>query len=338
MSPPSGISSTARASGDCAVIGVDDDVARGLRREAAARHNRIGVVPVALDRPVGGGRFVPCRPAHRRRPAIVADFADVPTPAGRPQLRRTPPAPGRPAAGCGVVARGDHPTACAAIPACRTARSGSRRSARSSSSTTARRPTPTPGARAVVLSATSTGSSAARRRRAASTPLAALLRPHPPRLPDRRGDRAVRRPARGQAAVRPLRRPAVGARRAHMRAPRPRRPRRRWCCCRRPAPRGTSGRATSIAAMHSAPWRARCRARETRGESGMIQVPRDDRSVIGQWWWTVDRWALGAVLRDHGVRRDADAGRLAAGGASASAPTPSCSPSASSSSCRWRWR
>jgi len=28
----------------------------------------------------------------------------------------------------------------------------------------------------------------------------------------------------------------------------------------------------------------------------MIQVPRDDRSVIGQWWWAVDRWALGAVL------------------------------------------
>ena len=28
----------------------------------------------------------------------------------------------------------------------------------------------------------------------------------------------------------------------------------------------------------------------------MIQVPRDDRSVIGQWWWTVDRWSLAAVL------------------------------------------
>ena len=28
----------------------------------------------------------------------------------------------------------------------------------------------------------------------------------------------------------------------------------------------------------------------------MIQVPRDDHSVIGQWWWTVDRWALGAIL------------------------------------------
>ena len=32
------------------------------------------------------------------------------------------------------------------------------------------------------------------------------------------------------------------------------------------------------------------------GEGGMIQVPRDDRSLIGQWWWTVDRWTLGAVL------------------------------------------
>ena len=32
------------------------------------------------------------------------------------------------------------------------------------------------------------------------------------------------------------------------------------------------------------------------GESGVIQVPRDDRSVIGQWWWTVDRWSLGAIL------------------------------------------
>ena len=27
----------------------------------------------------------------------------------------------------------------------------------------------------------------------------------------------------------------------------------------------------------------------------MIQVPRDDRSVIGQWWWTVDRWTLAAL-------------------------------------------
>jgi cell division protein FtsW len=28
----------------------------------------------------------------------------------------------------------------------------------------------------------------------------------------------------------------------------------------------------------------------------MMQVPRDDHSVVGQWWWTVDRWSLGAIL------------------------------------------
>ncbi len=47
--------------------------------------------------------------------------------------------------------------------------------------------------------------------------------------------------------------------------------------------------------MRSAPWRGRCRAPRF-GEGGLIQVPRDDRSVIGQWWWTVDRWSLGAIL------------------------------------------
>ncbi|MBL8675521.1 MAG: cell division protein FtsW [Rhodospirillales bacterium] len=28
----------------------------------------------------------------------------------------------------------------------------------------------------------------------------------------------------------------------------------------------------------------------------MIVVPRNDTSVVGRWWWTVDRWSLGAVL------------------------------------------
>ena len=28
----------------------------------------------------------------------------------------------------------------------------------------------------------------------------------------------------------------------------------------------------------------------------MISVPRNDTSVVGRWWWTVDRWSLGAVL------------------------------------------
>ncbi|MCW5747943.1 MAG: cell division protein FtsW [Alphaproteobacteria bacterium] len=28
----------------------------------------------------------------------------------------------------------------------------------------------------------------------------------------------------------------------------------------------------------------------------MIIVPRNDTSVVGRWWWTVDRWSLGAIL------------------------------------------
>ncbi len=28
----------------------------------------------------------------------------------------------------------------------------------------------------------------------------------------------------------------------------------------------------------------------------MISVPRNDMSVVGRWWWTVDRWSLGTVL------------------------------------------
>ncbi len=27
----------------------------------------------------------------------------------------------------------------------------------------------------------------------------------------------------------------------------------------------------------------------------MIQFPRNDNSVLGRWWWTVDRWTLGAI-------------------------------------------
>ncbi|TXL73558.1 cell division protein FtsW [Vineibacter terrae] len=33
----------------------------------------------------------------------------------------------------------------------------------------------------------------------------------------------------------------------------------------------------------------------------MITVPRNDNSVVGRWWWTVDRWSLGAVLLIMGV-------------------------------------
>ena len=43
--------------GDCAVIGVDDEYSRAVFAEVAqhARRNRIGAVPVALDRPIAAG-------------------------------------------------------------------------------------------------------------------------------------------------------------------------------------------------------------------------------------------------------------------------------------------
>jgi UDP-N-acetylmuramoylalanine--D-glutamate ligase len=63
--------------GDCAVIGVDDDYSRAVFAKVAAR-NRIGAVPVALDRPIAAGI------SFRAGTLIDADgylanFADVPT-------------------------------------------------------------------------------------------------------------------------------------------------------------------------------------------------------------------------------------------------------------------
>jgi len=66
--------------GDCVVMGVDDDYSRGVFAEVAqnARRNRIGAVPVALDRPVAAGI------SFRAGKLIDADgylanFASVPT-------------------------------------------------------------------------------------------------------------------------------------------------------------------------------------------------------------------------------------------------------------------
>ena len=28
----------------------------------------------------------------------------------------------------------------------------------------------------------------------------------------------------------------------------------------------------------------------------MIAVPRTDNSILGRWWWTVDRWSMAALL------------------------------------------
>ena len=90
-----------------------------------------------------------------------------------------------------------------------------------------------------------------------------------------------------------------------------------------------------------APWRcvprhgARPAGGAEFGEGSVIQVPRDDRSVIGQWWWTVDRWSLGAVLAimAFGVLLTLAASPPAAERIGADS---FCSPSASSCSCRSR--
>ena len=150
--------------GDCAVIGIDDESSRAVYAKMAARAG-IVAVPVALERPVARRRVVPrrhadrCRRLHRR----LRRRAD---PAGRPQCaERRLRLGGLPLAR--RAAREDRGRASRPIPACRTARSASPRSAMSSTSTTARRPTPTPRRARCRPTATSTGSSAARRRRAA---------------------------------------------------------------------------------------------------------------------------------------------------------------------------
>jgi UDP-N-acetylmuramoylalanine--D-glutamate ligase len=65
---------------DCAVIGVDDDYSRAVFADYGklARHNRIGVVPVALDRLLAAGvSFHAGQLTDADR--YVANFADVPT-------------------------------------------------------------------------------------------------------------------------------------------------------------------------------------------------------------------------------------------------------------------
>jgi UDP-N-acetylmuramoylalanine--D-glutamate ligase len=66
--------------GDCAVMGVDDDYSRAVFAEVAqnARRNRIGAVPVALDRPVASG--ISFRAGKLiDADGYLADFASVPT-------------------------------------------------------------------------------------------------------------------------------------------------------------------------------------------------------------------------------------------------------------------
>jgi UDP-N-acetylmuramoylalanine--D-glutamate ligase len=66
--------------GDCLVMGVDDEYSRTVFAEVAqsARRNRIGAVPVALDRPIASG--ISFRAGKLiDADGFFADFADVPT-------------------------------------------------------------------------------------------------------------------------------------------------------------------------------------------------------------------------------------------------------------------
>ncbi len=67
---------------------------------------------------------------------------------------------------------------------------------------------------------------------------------------------------------------------------------RRSCCCRRPAPRSTSSRISSSAAMPSAPPSPTCGP----SRAGGVMNSRADRSTYASWWWTIDRVALLAML------------------------------------------
>ena len=194
--------------GDCAVIGIDDEPSHAVYDRMAARPG-IVAVPVALEHPVAGGvsfraGMLVDADGYRCRFLRRADAAGRPQRAerrlrlgGLPLARRAarkdrgrPQELSRPAAPPGARRFGRQ---------ChlRQRQQGDQRRRR--------------GPRAVVLSRhlLDPGRPGEGGRRGAAR---ALVRPHPPCLPDRRGDRAVRRPARGQACLQPLRRPQVGAR------------------------------------------------------------------------------------------------------------------------------
>ena len=63
------------------------------------------------------------------------------------------------------------------------------------------------------------------------------------------------------------------------------------CCCRRPAPPTTSSPISRCAATRFRDLVAR--AAEAR--SRRMMFARIDQSPVARWWWTVDRWTLGAL-------------------------------------------
>ena len=299
MSPPRRASSTASRPRDCAVIGVDDEPSRAVYRRAG---QRAGIAASCRWR---SSRRSPA--ASRAAPACwstpTATWSTSPT--CRP-CRATTTAQNAACAWAAcrwlgvpretIVAR-----RCRPIPACRIAWSGSRAiggvvfvndSKATNADATARG--------AVAYRRHLLDRSAARPKEGGIASLAPWFDAHPPCLPDRRGGRLFAGQLDGKL---PFSRcgdlqSALDA--AHARAAAPRRRRRRVVLLS-PACASFDQLRELRAARRCVPraWRAPCRARRLLGRSSVIQVPRDDRSVVGHWWWTVDRWSLGAVLAHH---------------------------------------
>ncbi len=159
---------------------------------------------------------------------------------------------------------------------------------------TARRPMPTPRRRRWPAMTTSIGSPAASQGRRARRPRA-LLSAHPSRLSDRRGGRSVRQAARrrrqGRRMSGTLEKAVTEAARGCHRTPR-----RSRCgrCCRRPAPPSTSTTTSKSAATTSAQIVVDdLAAKEGRHDR---LCPHRSSAWSAQWWWTVDRWTLAAII------------------------------------------
>ena len=104
----------------------------------------------------------------------------------------------------------------------------------------------------------------------------------------------------------------------------------RSCCCRRPARRSISSRISRRAASLSARWWRR---------SGMsITFARTDTSLLGRWWWTVDRWTVAVDPADRRSRHRCLRWRHHRRSPSACNSMPSTSRAARRPTSRRRWR
>ena len=91
---------------DCAVIGVDDQPSRAVYAKLVKRG--IAAVPVKLET-AGRRRHLVSAPACWSMPTATRSISPTCRPCRATTTRRTPPAPGRPAAGSACRARGSSP-------------------------------------------------------------------------------------------------------------------------------------------------------------------------------------------------------------------------------------